>query len=85
MSKSDLQNSVINYVTFNQVNFKDANLENIYPYSSDFSNAFLDNSVRNSCLADNIVDRGLNMILKNIRQNNFPLNSIIEQIIMIIC
>ena len=85
MSKIDLRNSVINYVTFNQVNFKDANLENIYPYSSDFSNAFLDNSVRNSCLADNIVDRGLNMILKNIRQNNFPLNSIIEQIIMIIC
>jgi len=85
MSKVDLRNSEINYVTFNQVNFKDANLNNIYPYSSDFSNALLDNSTRNSCLADNIIDRGLNMILKNVRENNFPLNSIIGWLIMIIC
>ena len=81
----NLHNSQINYVTFNQVDFNNANLQNIYPYSSSFSTASLDNSLRNSCFADNIIDRELNQILKSMRESNFILEPIIEWFIMIIC
>jgi len=85
MSNTNLHNSQINYVTFNQVDFYNANLQDIYPYSSNFSTASLDNSLRNSCFADNIIDRELNGILKNMRESNFILEPIIEWFIMIIC
>ena len=85
MSNTNLHNSQINYVTFNQVDFNNANLQNIYPYSSSFSTASLDNSLRNSCFADNIIDRELNQILKSMRESNFILEPIIEWFIMIIC
>jgi len=85
MSNTNLHNSQINYSTFNQVDFNNANLQDIYPFSSNFSTASLDNSLRNSCFADHVIDRQLNQILKNMRETNSIFAPIFEWLIMIIC